>query len=80
MKDFNIVTASVTGCTEAFYIDPRTCHAYIDPSKALNADRVNLDGVNHVCIDADASGNFVIFQASGYTTERGLFLDVYPTV
>lgn len=74
---FNCVSASVTGCTEGIYINPCNNETHIDPRKATNAEKVNLDGVNHVCIDRAADGNFYIFQASGYTPDRGAFLDMY---
>ena len=74
---FEYVTASVTGNRDAFYINPCTCNAFVNPRKALNADVLQLDGVNHVCIEAYADGSFKVFQASGYSYERGMFLDMY---
>lgn len=74
---FEYVTASVTGYRDAFYIDPCTNNAYVNPRKAVNADVLQLDGVNHVCIEVYADYSFKVFQASGYTCERGMFLDMY---
>ena len=71
------VRAHVTGNRDNIYIDPCTNTAFIDPTKAVNADQLQLDGVNHVCIDRYADGSFKVFQASGYSYERGMFLDLY---
>jgi len=71
------VRAHVTGNRDNIYIDPCTNTAFIDPTKAVNAEQLQLDGVNHVCIEVYADNSFKVFQASGYSYERGLFLDLY---
>lgn len=42
--------------------------------ETVNGNAVNWQGVNGVCLDLDEDR---IFQASGYTRERGLFCDMY---
>lgn len=39
-----------------------------------NAKEVNWDGVNFISVNEDENR---IFQASGYTSDRGLFCDLY---
>ena len=39
-----------------------------------NADMIDTKTVNHVCIDLDAG---IAFQASGYSWNRGAFVDVF---
>ena len=71
------VRANVTGNRDSIYIDPCTNTAFIDPTKAVNAEQLQLDGVRQVCIDVYADGSFKVFQVSGYTYERGMFIDMY---
>ena len=40
-----------------------------------NADMIDLKTVNHICLDTDAG---IVFQASGYSWNRGSFVDVFP--
>lgn len=74
---FNSVSASVTGCKEGIYINPRNCEARINIKDATNADKINSEGVTHVCINRATNGTFYIFQASGYTPDKGMFIDMY---
>ena len=62
-------------------IDPRNNEAYVThreiwtrAPKAI-ARKATADGVNHICID-ESNGQFRIFQISGYTPDRGLFVDM----
>ena len=54
------VKAHVTGNKDNIYIDPCTNTAFIDPTKAVNADKLQLDGVNHICIEVYADNSFKV--------------------
>lgn len=43
-------------------------------NEIVNGNKINWDGVNGVIINEDDN---IIFQASGYTPDRGLFCDLY---
>lgn len=50
------------------------CKVYNLKMETANGLQINWSGVNGVIINEDANE---IFQASGYTPERGLFCDLY---
>ena len=43
-------------------------------NETVNGNKINWEGVNGVIINEDDN---IIFQASGYTQDRGLFCDLY---
>ncbi len=69
--------AIITGNKDGIYIDPRNCEAHIDARKATNYSNIDFNGVNNISIHRYDNGQFYIFQAGGYTADRGLFIDQY---
>ena len=54
--------------------------AYIKRERFKNADKIDWNGVNGVCAEVDNPENpstLTIFQAGGWTEDRGLFCDMY---
>lgn len=55
-------------------------HVHMYPDQFTNGDKVNWKGVNGVCAEVDNPDNptkCIIFQAGGWTSRRGLFVDYY---
>ena len=53
---------------------------YMYPDQFINGDKINWKGVNDVTAEVDNPDNptkYVIFQAGGWTSRRGLFVDYY---
>lgn len=75
------VTVSLTGNKDGVYIDSRNCNAYVDFEQAENFAEVNMQDVNHLVIVRlyKVGRGYVmrIVQASGYSLDRGLFIDMY---
>ena len=69
--------ATITGNKDGIYIDPRNCETHIDARKATNYNTIDFTGVNGISIYRYDNGDFYIFQAGGYTPDRGLFCDMY---
>ena len=77
MKYDYIYPARVSGNKSDLYINPLNCEAFIDARKATNFLNIDFTGVNHICINRKEDNSFYIFSVSGYTYERGLFIDQY---
>ena len=75
------VTVSLVGNKDGVYIDSRNCNAYVDYEEAENFAEVNMQDVNHLVIVRlyKVGRGYVmrIVQASGYSFDRGLFIDMY---
>lgn len=71
------MTITLVGNKSGVYIDPRTCNACVDFTKATNYDDVKFLGVNHLVIRRNDDGSLKIVQAGGYTVRRGMFVDLY---
>lgn len=75
------MTINLNGNTNGVYIDPSSGNAYLNHEQAENYAEVNMDGVNHLCMTRfyKPSRGYVtrIVQASGYTQDRGMFIDCY---
>ena len=52
--------------------------AYIDKARFTNRDEVDWKGVNGVVALLHGENLFVI-QAGGWTSRRGMFVDMYPS-
>ena len=52
---------------------------FVNPEKLTNYREIKWDGVNYisVVVDDDEYNNPRVFQASGWTADRGLFVDLY---
>ena len=71
---------SVTGDKSHIYINPCNNSAIMSSDtvrKAVNFEKVNFEGVNNLAVCFESDGSFRIFQAAGYTMDRGLFCDMY---
>ena len=68
---------SLIGNKSGVFIDPVRCNAFVDYKNAENYADIDMDGVNHLAIRRDSNGRMYIFQASGYTYDRGIFCDLY---
>ena len=75
------VSVTLVGNKDGVYIDSRNCNAYVDFEQAENFAEVNMQDVNHLVIVRlyKACRGYVmrIVQASGYSLDRGLFIDMY---
>lgn len=71
------MTISLVGNKSGVYIDPRTCNACVDFTKAANYGDVKFLGVNHLVVRRNEDGSTQIVQAGGYTMRRGMFVDLY---
>ena len=69
--------AAIIGNKEGLYNDCRTNTYYIDETKAENYNNVSMENVNHIVIDRAENGTFAIVQASGWSADRGSFVDLY---
>lgn len=69
--------AHITGNKEGIYIDSRNCETYIQSEKCENYKAVDFDGVNGLVVYRDNEGKMYIVQASGFSDNRGLFVDMY---
>lgn len=72
-----MVTITVIGNKQGIYIDPIDNYAYINICKCINYNSINFEGINHVVVYREESGEMWICQAGGYTYDRGLFIDSY---
>ncbi len=74
----NIYRAKIIGNTSGLYINP--CNSEILVSESvkdmINYKDVNFDGVNSLVIHYENEQGKIV-QASGYTPDRGLFVDMY---
>lgn len=70
--------AHVTGNKEGIYINPCNCEALLDIREAANFNNIDFTGCNDIAVNRNESGNFYIFQVSGYTYEEGLFCHMIP--
>lgn len=57
--------------------NPVACQASMDYHAAINYSEVDFAGVNSVIVSCDDDYNLQIIQTSGYTPERGTFIDEY---
>ena len=75
------VTVTLVGNKDGVYIDCRNCNAYVDYEEAENFAEVNMQDVNHLVIVRlyKPYRGYVmrIVQASGYSLDRGSFIDMY---
>lgn len=71
------MTVTLYGNKDGVFIDPRNCNAYVFYSSARNYSEVDMEGVNHLVIRREGYGEMYITQASGYTYDRGMFIDMY---
>ena len=75
------VSVTLVGNKDGVYIDSRNCNAYVDYEKAENYSEVDMQDVNHLVIVRlyKPYRGYVmrIVQASGYSLDRGLFIDMY---
>lgn len=67
---------TLIGDKKDIYINQVNCNAFVDYTKAVNYDAVNLDGVNNLAV-VRRNNQIKIIQAGGYTPDRGLFVDLY---
>lgn len=70
-------SAAVTGNKDNLYINPCNCNAYIDARQATNFKAIDFKGVNHIGIHRNDDQSFYIFFVSGYTYDKGMFIDNY---
>ena len=75
------VSVTLVGNKDGVYIDCRNCNARVDFEQAENFAEVNMQDVNSLVIVRlyKAGRGYVmrIVQASGYSFDRGLFIDMY---
>ena len=75
------VSVTLVGNKDGVYIDSRNCNAYVDFEQAENFAEVNMQDVNHLVIVRlyrPYRGYVMrIVQASGYSLDRGSFIDMY---
>ena len=75
------VSVTLVGNKDGVYIDSRNCNACVDFEQSENFAEVNMQDVNHLVIVRlyKAGRGYVmrIVQASGYSLDRGLFIDMY---
>ena len=75
------VSVTLVGNKDGVYIDCRNCNARVDFEQAENFAEVNMQDVNSLVIvrlyKADRGYVMRIVQASGYSLDRGLFIDMY---
>lgn len=62
---------------EKIFTDPNDYNSYVFYSSARNYSEVDMEGVNHLVIRREGYGEMYITQASGYTYDRGTFIDMY---
>ena len=67
---------TLIGDKKDIYINPVNCNAFVDYTKSVNYDAVNLDGVNNLAV-VRRDNQMKIIQAGGYTPDSGLFVDLY---
>lgn len=75
------VSVTLVGNKDGVYIDSRNCNAHVDFEQAENFAEVNMQDVNHLIIVRlykPYKGYVMrIVQASGYSLDRGSFIDMY---
>ena len=71
------VSVYVYGNTQGIYTNPCNCEAYVDYTQATNYDEVDMEGVNNIHIRREKDGTMKIFQANGYSYDKGLFSQLY---
>ena len=75
------VSVTLVGNKDGVYIDCRNCNANVDFEQAENFADVNMQDVNSLVIvrSYKAGRGYVmrIVQASGYSLDRGSFVDMY---
>lgn len=75
------VSVTLVGNKDGVYIDCRNCNARVDFEQAENFADVNMQDVNSLVIVRlyKPYRGYVmrIVQASGYSLDRGLFVDMY---
>jgi hypothetical protein len=68
---------TLIGNKKDIYIDPTNCRCYIDYACADNYNKINFDGVDSLIVNRDENENLHIVQTGGWTSDRGLFVDLY---
>jgi len=75
------VSVTLVGNKDGVYIDCRNCNARVDFEQAENYSDVDMQDVNHLVIVRlyKPYRGYVmrIVQASGYSLDRGSFIDMY---
>lgn len=69
--------ATIIGNINGIYVDSTNGYSYINPEYAENFSEVKMTGVNHVVVERNADNKMKIIQAGGYTSSRGMFVDLY---